>query len=86
MPLRQAPPGFAGYAAPGQGVYAQPTFGPPGQVPGQVVPSQAPAAEPAAVHQPQWDAARNTYIWWNAEQQAWLEHDRASGEWRPISQ
>jgi uncharacterized RDD family membrane protein YckC len=101
QPIRSAPAGFGGYGAPGQGAITTPgpsPFGPPsgtqpspGAAPAPSSPSPAsssPAATAtgAAVHQPQWDAARNTYIWWNAQEQQWLEHDRASGTWRPISQ
>lgn len=73
-PVHPSPSGFAGYAPPGQGSYTAPAQ----------PPSQAAATSP--VSQPQWDQARNTYIWWNPEQQQWLEHDQASDQWRPISQ
>lgn len=33
---------------------------------------------------PQWDAARNAYIFWDASRSAWLIHDAASGEWKPL--
>ncbi|MEO9223614.1 MAG: RDD family protein, partial [Acidimicrobiales bacterium] len=76
-PVLRAPAGFAGYGAPGQAFYGQP--GQPAQPPSQ------PAAT-SPVSQPQWDQARNTYIWWDPQQQQWLEHDQASDQWRPISQ
>lgn len=90
-PVHQPPPGFAGYAAPGQGHYQQPAPSAPRNqggwgVPGTTGAQQPSTAAPGAQHQPQWDQARNTYIWWNDKTQQWLEHDRASGEWRPISQ
>jgi uncharacterized RDD family membrane protein YckC len=62
---------YAGQAWPGQG------WG-PGSAPGWGGP-----AAPESL--PQWDPARDTYIWWDAERGEWLEHDRASGEWQPIS-
>ncbi|MEO9223615.1 MAG: RDD family protein [Acidimicrobiales bacterium] len=39
---------------------------------------------PANESLPQWDQAREAYIWWDTEQHQWLEHDPATGEWRPI--
>lgn len=94
-PVHQMPAGFTGYVPPGQGMYQSPGYAAPGSgwgappagPQGQPAPSATPAGPQAsAQHQPQWDQARNTYIWWNDRTQQWLEHDRASGEWRPISQ
>jgi uncharacterized RDD family membrane protein YckC len=83
MPYAAYPPPVATTPGPQWGAQpappAQGSFGP------APAPTQAPAAAPVAA-QPQWDQARNTYIWWNADEQRWLEHDQASGEWRPISQ
>lgn len=86
-PLLQAPPAYPPYGTPAAaapGSYgAQPGYGPSAPSP---EPAAAPPVSGVAVAEPQWDPARNTYIWWNAETQQWLEHDPATGEWRPISQ
>lgn len=34
---------------------------------------------------PQWDAARNAYICWDAHRQEWLQFDYAANTWGPIS-
>lgn len=50
-------------------------------------PSPAPAGAGAAaggVGQPQWDAARNAYILWDAGSSKWLQYDNAGGAWTPI--
>ncbi len=94
-PLQQAPLAYPPYGTPAAsppGSYGAPPVGPLPPQPGYgpSAPSPEPAAAPpaseVAVAEPQWDPARNTYIWWNAETQQWLEHDPATGEWRPISQ
>jgi uncharacterized RDD family membrane protein YckC len=50
-------------------------------------PTPAPqAAQPAQpAHQPQWDAARGTYITWDPARRAWLQWDERSSTWVPIS-
>jgi hypothetical protein len=34
--------------------------------------------------EPQWDAARNAYILWDAGSAKWLQYDNAAGAWKPI--
>ena len=90
LPPPSAAPPPAAAPAPAPGTFGPPPSGggfgpPPAQEPPTQAPEPTPAAAPAAA-QPQWDAARTTYIWWNPDEQRWLEHDQASGQWRPISQ
>lgn len=40
---------------------------------------------PVPTYEPQWDAARNAYICWEPVRGQWLQHDTATGAWRPIS-
>jgi hypothetical protein len=42
---------------------------------------EATAAAPAAAPEPQWDAARGTYIQWDPAQQRWLQWDEAASSW-----
>jgi hypothetical protein len=42
-----------------------------------------PIPQPAS--QPQWDAARGTYIIWDANRSAWLQWDERSSTWVPIT-
>jgi uncharacterized RDD family membrane protein YckC len=41
----------------------------------------ATAVAPAAAPEPQWDAARGTYIQWDPAQQRWLQWDEAASSW-----
>ena len=48
--------------------------------------AQASAAAPRpGVDEPQWDAARDTYIQWDPELEAWMEWDDRNRRWVPIS-
>ncbi len=82
-----APPTPAGAPAAGQGA----TSGGPSDpaTPGAQQPP-ATAAAPAASgpapsgYNPQWDAARGTYIVWEPQRGQWLGWDEASRQWRPL--
>ena len=45
--------------------------------------STASSVEPG---QPQWDAARDTYVLWDAGSSKWLQYDNAAGAWKPIDE
>jgi uncharacterized RDD family membrane protein YckC len=48
-------------------------------------PAPQPAAQPAATgYNPQWDAARGTYIVWEPQRGQWLGWDDATKQWRPL--
>jgi uncharacterized RDD family membrane protein YckC len=42
-------------------------------------------AEPSGARQPQWDEARQAYIFWDDSRQEWLQYDYAAQRWGPIS-
>jgi uncharacterized RDD family membrane protein YckC len=44
----------------------------------------AQAAAQAQTYNPQWDAARGTYIQWDAARGQWLQWDDTAKQWRPI--
>ena len=85
-PMAGVVPG--GYAVPATppapgGAWGGATAPAPGAPP---APGGAPSAPAApAAGEPQWDAARNTYVQWDAAGQRWMAYDQAAGEWRPIS-
>ena len=72
-------------AAPSPGAPAAGTPGAPaptGPAPG---PAAAPAAQAAPTgYNPQWDAARGTYIVWEPNRGKWLGWDEAAKEWKPL--
>ena len=51
-------------------------------------PSEAPTAaaqqQASSGYEPQWDAARNTYIVWEPNRRQWLGWDDSAKEWRPL--
>lgn len=66
-----------------------PSAGPGGseQPPGVQPPQAAagPAAQPApSGYEPQWDAARGTYIVWDPNRSKWLGWDEGAREWKPL--
>lgn len=48
---------------------------------GAAAPTSGAAVTPG---EPQWDAARNAYILWDAGSAKWLQYDNAAGAWKPI--
>jgi len=57
----------------------------PQQGPWAPTPAPAPAAQPAPPsYNPQWDAARGTYIVWEPQRGQWLGWDEAAKQWRPL--
>lgn len=88
VPGLTAPEGYQGGSPAGFGAYpAQPGgWGTPatGGPSGGWAPTE-PAAPPAA-DGPTWDAARNAYIQYDADQGAWLQWDDATSSWKPIDQ
>lgn len=58
------------------------------QAPAEATAPASAAAEPAAAqtqsYNPQWDAARGTYIQWDAARGQWLQWDDTAKQWRPI--
>jgi uncharacterized RDD family membrane protein YckC len=79
----------AGWGTPGVPAPGMPVSAPPPMTVGGPPPTSAPAAAPAPgaaadPTQPQWDAARNAYIAWDAKEQVWKQFDDAAQEWRPI--
>jgi uncharacterized RDD family membrane protein YckC len=66
---------------------------PPAAEPTADTPVSAAAGAPAAAaqqqqassgYEPQWDAARNTYIVWEPNRRQWLGWDDSAKEWRPL--
>ena len=49
------------------------------------VEAEVEAATSIPNYEPQWDAARDAYICWEPTRGHWLQHDAATGDWRPIS-
>ena len=76
------------------GASAAPSPGEPASGPGALSgPAATPSGEsPAATgqqqagsgYEPQWDAARNTYILWEPNRRQWLGWDDSAKEWRPL--
>jgi uncharacterized RDD family membrane protein YckC len=52
---------------------------PPAQQPAQPPPAQAPSGR-----EPQWDAQRNAWVFWEVETSRWLQHDPVTGQWGPL--
>jgi hypothetical protein len=72
----------------------EPGSGAPTPAP-QPEPAPLPAAEPlpaaapqpgatAARREPQWDARRNAWVFWEVETSRWLQHDPVTGQWGPL--
>jgi uncharacterized RDD family membrane protein YckC len=73
-----------------------PAATPSGDTPGWGAPSPSAAPEPtptaapqaqtpaAPSREPQWDAQRNAWVFWEAETNRWLQHDPVSGVWGPL--
>ena len=70
-----------GEAAADQTMVAPSTVPAAGQAPQQQAPQQQQAP---AQYNPQWDAARNTYIVWEPARGQWLGWDDTAKEWRPL--
>jgi Na+-translocating ferredoxin:NAD+ oxidoreductase RnfG subunit len=70
----------------GPATTGEPTATPAGPATGdQTTPSPQPAAQQASTgYEPQWDAARNTYIVWEPNRRQWLGWDDAAKQWRPL--
>jgi RDD family len=49
-------------------------------------PAQQPPAQAASGREPQWDAQRNAWVFWEVETSRWLQHDPATGQWGPLQQ
>jgi hypothetical protein len=69
----------------GPATTGEPTTTPAGPATGDQTPSPQPAAQQASSgYEPQWDAARNTYIVWEPHRRQWLGWDDAAKQWRPL--
>jgi RDD family len=83
----QHPKGTAPAPAPAP-TDVEPAAGPPA---GDVAGAEQPSAEAGSTaeaatpdYNPQWDAARGTYIVWSAERGHWLGWDDVAKEWKPL--
>jgi hypothetical protein len=74
-------------AAPSSGKPA-PATGAPSSGPTAAPSGESPAAagqqQAGSGYEPQWDAARNTYILWEPNRRQWLGWDDSAKEWRPL--
>jgi RDD family len=69
-----------------------PAATPSADAPGWGAPSMepAPAAAPPQAQppppsrDPQWDAQRNAWVYWEVETSRWLQHDPITGQWGPL--
>jgi len=74
-----------GSAAPGESAPSGTGAPPSGQpAPSAASPAGAPQQQAGTGYEPQWDAARNTYILWEPNRCQWLGWDDSTKEWRPL--
>jgi uncharacterized RDD family membrane protein YckC len=84
-PPSQAP---ATWGAPAPGPQPEPTpttWGTPASATEPVAtPAPQAAAHAPPSREPQWDAQRNAWVFWEVETSRWLQHDPVTGQWGPL--
>jgi hypothetical protein len=88
MPAAATPEPGAGAPGPAATTPGTPSGESPAASPAAGTPSSSSGAATGAAggsgYNPQWDAARNTYIVWEPNQGRWLGWDDTAKEWRPL--